>query len=335
MCIAEKDTNKRFFLTSLLYGFIFLTRPDTVFLITPTSMMMFLYAYKEKGITAFKVAAIAIIPVLVWEMFSLVYYGTFVPNTAIAKTSIGYSRTAMLARGWDYLKTNIYFDPITLGTVIFAFFIAIFTKKHIVRLLMCGVALQLTYICYVGADYMIGRFLTTSLLVSVIAIVFSGSKIAIINHRVFCKHYICYVFVIISVLLYIIPIRFTANIRYLPNFSREHQAASNKYSKYKVTEERSYYYPDFGMIPVINNHHWNPYTHKWFSYGVSKKIQKWHCLEPPELYLGQHETIFILLMSWHSLNHFWLGFLRVLGEDLGIIRGVFQKVFSKRLRQEI
>ena len=99
-----------------------------------------------------KLAAIAASPAVAWEAFSLIYYGSLVPNTALAKVNIDYSRLALIKKSISYFWFNLVNDPLTLNAIILAVILVWLNKNFFPKLLMAGVALQILYICYVGAD---------------------------------------------------------------------------------------------------------------------------------------------------------------------------------------
>lgn len=265
VAITQADAAKRFLHASLLYSLLFLTRPDSIFLVTPASLWMLWQACKVCGWKrTLKLAAIAATPALAWEAFSLIYYGSLVPNTAIAKTNLGYPRSEMLARGWDYLKHSLRVDPITLGTMMLAAPISIFLgKSRLPQLLMVGVALQLTYICWVGGDYMMGRFLTTSMLASAIAIALSRN----LTEKCRAIFYIIISASGIALFAFIaISHNITTNIRYAPHYPLTGGAFMGA-GRSGAEDERAKFYPALGLLPVIKKHHLDPYTHPWAAAG--------------------------------------------------------------------
>ena len=57
-------------------------------------------------------------PFLLWQLFSLVYYGFLVPNTAVAKLNIDVARVALWQQGGVYLLDSLRTDPITLLVIV-------------------------------------------------------------------------------------------------------------------------------------------------------------------------------------------------------------------------
>lgn len=78
-----------FFFFSLLY----LNRPDSIIFVVPPLLFLICADFSAGGVRFLKATVPAVLaglaPMLLWLIFSLVYYGAFVPNTAIAKVQNG------------------------------------------------------------------------------------------------------------------------------------------------------------------------------------------------------------------------------------------------------
>ncbi|MDX9752772.1 MAG: hypothetical protein RBU29_02360, partial [bacterium] len=60
-------------------------------------------------------AMVGFLPLLLWELFSMVYYGFPFPNTAYAKLfSTGLSRWELVQQGGFYLLNGLWVDPVTI-----------------------------------------------------------------------------------------------------------------------------------------------------------------------------------------------------------------------------
>ncbi len=206
VAITQQDAAKRFLHTSLIYSFVFLTRPDGIFIITPASLWMLWQANRQIGWKrTLKLAAIAAAPAVAWEVFSLIYYGSLVPNTALAKVNIDYPRAVLLEQAKNYFAFNLQKDPITLGMVFLSFALVWLNRRTLPKLLMAGVALQMLYICYVGADYMLGRFLSPSVFMA--AIVFMLLEFEAVRWRKMSAAFGC------GLLVVLLPTQYSYNIK--------------------------------------------------------------------------------------------------------------------------
>ena len=260
----SKDNLKRFFYTSLLYNLIFLTRPDAIVIITPISLYLLVITIKSHGFkSTFKYALFSVFPTLAWEIFSLIYYGIFVPNTALSKLNIHYSHMELFNRGLAYFKFNLQHDPITLMTIALSFIFVWFNKNMFAKFLMIGVVLQLLYICYGGADYMLGRFLTTSVLVAVLSLIIM--EFHVIKLRKFvttCSMSLT------TFLVVMLPDCYGINLLYSIN----HSSMFIDWKLYGVADEKANCFQDLGLIPVLKKHNGNPYKHNWFREAQEKNI---------------------------------------------------------------
>ena len=97
-----------------------------------------------------------------WVVITVAYYGTFLPNTSMAKLSHDLPRSEVLAQGLVYLAQSLGADPITALVIATAGLTGARFGSPIHRAAVLGVALHLTYVVWIGGDFMSGRFLSTS-----------------------------------------------------------------------------------------------------------------------------------------------------------------------------
>lgn len=237
--LSDRPLKQRFFATSLIYGLVYITRPDGIFLLTPASAYLLYQMFKQKQ-SWFKWSLLALLPVIAWETFSIIYYGTPVPNTALAKVNIGYERSVLLTQAYHYFKFNLQNDPLTSAGIILAIVSALFNRRLLTKLLAAGLVIQLLYICYVGADYMMGRFLSPSILMSVL--------ILILNQYRMVRYEQVQAALVSALLLLTAMVQLPYTL--IPNrgFSNGNIHPSG------MADERGFYYQDFGLIPVWTKH---------------------------------------------------------------------------------
>ena len=238
--LSERPLQQRFFTTSLIYGLVYITRPDGIFLLTPASAYLLYQMFKQKQ-AWFKSSLLALLPVIAWETFSIIYYGTPVPNTALAKVNIDYERSVLLTQAYHYFKFNLQNDPLTSVGIILAIVSALFNRRLLTKLLATGLAIQLLYICYVGADYMMGRFLSPSILMSVLILILNQYRMV---------RYEQVQAALVSALLLLtamvqLPYTLIPNRGYV-NLDNMNEAG--------IADERGFYYQMFGLIPVLTKY---------------------------------------------------------------------------------
>lgn len=162
---APPWSRRRIALAALAGGLIALTRPDATLLAVPA--IVWGLAARRTARDAAAVAA-ALTPWLAWEAFSLVYYGSLVPNTALAKLHTGLPAGELAVQGLRYLGDAIRRDPITPVAIVAALVAAARRRRPAELALAVGIVLHLGYVVSIGGDFMAGRFLTPALVLSVI-----------------------------------------------------------------------------------------------------------------------------------------------------------------------
>lgn len=109
-------------------------------------------------------------PLLLWEMFSLFYYGFPFPNTAYAKLNTGIENTLLVSQGIDYFLNSLYWDPVTLFVIGLAGLVTVLEKEKKTLFIYAGILLYLVYVVKIGGDFMSGRFFTAPFLLAAVLI---------------------------------------------------------------------------------------------------------------------------------------------------------------------
>lgn len=253
--VSNLEWEKKFLFSCFVYGLVYLTRPDAIFIITPLVISALWSGVRNRKSWILK-AVVAFSPVVMWEVFSIIYYGSFVPNTALAKVNIEYPRALLFGQALRYLEYNLSNDPITLGAIVIAFVFSVLNKNAVSKLLMLGVLVQVAYICYVGGDYMLGRFLSPSLLVSMLACILmklNGERIeaALLSA--------------LGALVFFSFIFFGNNIKYSADYT------NRVINEYGFADERGFYHQNLGVIPVLVKHEGDYLNHSWLIGGKNKE----------------------------------------------------------------
>lgn len=169
--VDQKDTNL-IFLLMVLFGLLIFVRHDLVTLLLPAVVFIVFSRWTVLSVRKWAlVAAFSFTPLLIFTLFSTLYYGFPLPNTAYAKLFTGIDKIELIKQGLKYITVSLRYDSLTsiviLSTIILFLFLR--DKKHL-RFLMIGVLLNLVYIISVGGDFMQGRFLSFSFLTSLLVI---------------------------------------------------------------------------------------------------------------------------------------------------------------------
>jgi arabinofuranosyltransferase len=150
------DSARHVFRISLLTALTALTRLDAILFALP-ALCWAAWRHRPRSASAAQLL-LGLSPLIAWELFSLVYYGSFVPNTAHAKLNLDISPLALALQALRYFADSARFDPITL-LLVFAGAGASFWKGRTgERLVAAGVLLYLLYLVRIGGDFMSGRF---------------------------------------------------------------------------------------------------------------------------------------------------------------------------------
>ena len=116
-------------------------------------------------------ATLGFLPLLLWEVFSLFYYGFPFPNTYYAKLGAGIPQAKLFAQGLVYFADSFTRDPLTLIVIFAGIGLALWRGGTRERLLALGSLLYLGYVLSIGGDFMSGRFFTALMVVSALLLV--------------------------------------------------------------------------------------------------------------------------------------------------------------------
>ncbi len=156
---------KKIFWMFIVGSLILLARQDYLLIILPILLSTIILIPKREFRTYLWTLA-GLFPIILWEAFSLIYYGALVPNTTYAKIAVGIPHVLLLIQGWHYYTNTFIWSPLTMIVIIGALALSLKERKNIPIAL--GILLYLAFILFIGGDFMSGRFFTIPLLLSVI-----------------------------------------------------------------------------------------------------------------------------------------------------------------------
>jgi arabinofuranosyltransferase len=120
---------------------------------------------------------IAALPVAAWFAFAVFYYGSALPDTYYAKLTAGIDKDLLAAQGVSALGRFLELDTASFLVIVVAIVAAAAVMAKTVvpcdtrqrfAAAAVSVLLFLTYFIYAGGDYMVGRFFSTPLVISVV-----------------------------------------------------------------------------------------------------------------------------------------------------------------------
>ena len=157
--------HRRFLWLGGSVALLMITRIDTALLVLPCALQAWLASRDKKR--DLRDLVVALLPLVAWELFSVIYFGFPFPNTAYAKLKTGVPPIELRFQGFLYLFESLNADPVTLGTIVTGIVAALFAGPANRRALAMGMALHLAYVVNIGGDFMSGRFLTPTLFCAV------------------------------------------------------------------------------------------------------------------------------------------------------------------------
>lgn len=163
-----KDSPAKLAVLSLIGAGLMLARQDYLLLIGPALAYQF---YRTPAPLRGRARAVllGLAPLILWEAFSVWYYGFPFPNTAYAKLGTGFPRSMLIAQGAHYLGYSLVHDPATVVMTIAGALVGFFAAQtRGERMLTIGIPLYLGYVLWIGGDFMAGRFYAAPLVMAVI-----------------------------------------------------------------------------------------------------------------------------------------------------------------------
>ncbi|MEE9573969.1 MAG: hypothetical protein V3W20_13020, partial [Candidatus Neomarinimicrobiota bacterium] len=238
----EMGENKLFKL-SFIASLAVLNRMDIVLIFLPALLVIYFRGNKWKGLL---IAAAGFSPFILWEIFSLFYYGFPFPNTAYAKLNTGISQIELIQQGFHYFLYSFYLDPLTPIVLLAGLTIPLVSKNRTLLPLTIGIVLYIIYILNIGGDFMGGRFLSAPFLCSAIVI----SKTNFISFRFRHTQIAIILTVIMLGLLSPKPTIFsTANYGFGPKIFKAFRFGPYIVNMYHgITDQRMWYYEFTGLL---------------------------------------------------------------------------------------
>ena len=163
--LKPEQTRRTLLGLCLTTALLMLSRLDLLLIALPPLVHAFYRARLPRR--AYAAALLGFAPLLLWEFFSLVYYGFPLPNTAYAKLNTGLPAYALFEQGVWYFVFSAKNDPITVVAILAMLVLAIMRRDSSHRMVAAGLLLYFIYILKIGGDFMGGRFFSVPLLCAV------------------------------------------------------------------------------------------------------------------------------------------------------------------------
>ena len=150
-------------------GLLLLTRHDLSLLAIPPTLLVCLKHRRAWSTQRWlATVSLALVPLLLWSIFALVYYGSPLPNTAYAKLSSGFPRSVLLRSGFDYFVVLGRYDIVSLLLLAAAPVASLLARQRPLQWLSLALVVHCLYVLWVGGDYMQGRFVSFAVLLAIV-----------------------------------------------------------------------------------------------------------------------------------------------------------------------
>lgn len=167
--LKMKESPLRILLLSLFASLSAFNRLDTLLLYIPA--IAYEWAISHNKFKNLVYIVVGFIPLIGWEVFSLIYYGFLFPNTAYAKLSNFVERKELIVQGANYFKWLVDRDPSSALVIVMGIILPIVRKDIRNIFLSLGMILYSLYILWIGGDFMGGRFFSALVLFAAFIIV--------------------------------------------------------------------------------------------------------------------------------------------------------------------
>ena len=224
--VEQRVELKKLMAFFLVTSGVYLSRQDAILLLAPLALRLIYCSHFPKKLLALSII-VGVLPALAWSAFSLIYYGSLVPNTAYAKLSTGIPLEESILQGGLYFLDSIGADSITLPVIFFGLFFGLQQAK--LKPIAYGIGLYLLYILYIGGDFMSGRFFAAPFILAVFII--ASRRYSLAQFQIFLMF-----FLMLGI----------ANAKY--TLLSDSSYISNKISASGIADERGFYFKSYGLL---------------------------------------------------------------------------------------
>ncbi|MEO0601726.1 MAG: hypothetical protein AAF211_09830, partial [Myxococcota bacterium] len=112
-----REEGPRLVVLVTLSALVGLTRLDALLFVGPGLGLGAWTLARERDFGEIVWTQLAWLPLVGWHLFSLVYYGSLVPNTAWAKLGAGIASSELVAQAPNYYTWLLTYDPVTLPLI--------------------------------------------------------------------------------------------------------------------------------------------------------------------------------------------------------------------------
>ena len=204
--------------------------------------------------------ALGLAPFFAWEIFSLLYYGMLVPNTAFAKLPLGVSRIDLISQGLKYIPGTFHHDSVTIVLLGATLLLLVTLGGLRGKLAAAGMVLHVALMISMGGDFMFGRFLTPALMLGLTAtLAFTGDRGPMPLRAV------------AAAAASIVALAHPQGVLRSPADFGGAGTLHESFQMEGVADERKFYYPFLGLRPQLAG---TAPRHPWTYHGLVMRTQK-------------------------------------------------------------
>lgn len=252
---AREPNVKTLFYLSLLASLGTLNRMDTLLLYLPALIYV---AVKVRSLKGLLVGLAGFTPFILWELFSIAYYGFPLPNTYYAKLHTGIPASELISQGLIYFVDTLYLDPLTLIVALAGIVVVVVPKNWRSLPIALGIALYLLYVVRIGGDFMSGRFFAAPFFFAVMLI----SRYPLPNTLV--GRLIPFAIVLL--------VGLTSPRTPLLSDKTYGTTGEGGINEKGIADERGWYYQSTGLLRVKRNQEMP--AHRWVHRGRENRLKK-------------------------------------------------------------
>jgi len=235
----NKEEYKKIFYLSLLTSLGILTRQDLILIFAP----FYFFILKNLDRKKIYLLILGFSPFIIWEIFSVIYYGFPFPNTYYAKINIDLPRSYLIEHGLMYFDNFLSIDYagafLIFGFIVLFIFNLLLNKgadRFELISLVIGSILYILYIIHIGGDFMMARFFS-------VLIIASAFGIVRINFNVIPKNIILIIFIGLISLILICNEKNPLYVKINYDDKRIHNTG--------LADEKGYYFQGFSLMKIL------------------------------------------------------------------------------------
>ena len=241
---SEKYTARQMLYMALIFSAVAMSRMDAVLYLIPAICYVFLVKRRDTSfMQAVGIGLLGLLPFILWEVFSVFYFGFPVPNTAYVKLGTDIAKIEFIKKGIWYTIFTFLNDAIVLIVPAMYVVISIISKRAKYLYISAGIIIYGAYVIYIGGDFMMGRHFTVMLIIATASIIELTNKTSAQDLRKAALYNKAFTIVIAMGIVYAVTFVPNIGIQYL---------AGGRYASL-ISDERAYYTGTTGLYSNIRS----------------------------------------------------------------------------------